>query len=305
MSKTTGKKILAIGKFEGVHLGHRQLLREVVDRGKAEGLCPAVMIFRPHPYVFFGDNNYKPLFTQEEQSALLYDTGINEIIYQNFDEKFAALSPMEFCEIIFADLLASVVIVGENYRFGKGRAGDVDFLCNVAARYGSRVEVVPLRAVNGEEISTSSIRQLLGQNFAEANRQLGFPFFILGIVKKGKQLGRTIGFPTLNIYPETEKFLPIDGVYYTNVKIGDKAFAGVTNIGLRPTVDSGDAVRTVETYMPCYNGEELYGAEITVEFLEFVRSEIKFGSIDELKVQIAKDVAGSNLQKSSSCRPIS
>jgi len=291
--------VLTIGKFEGIHLGHQALLTEVVRQAKRLGIASAAMIFEPHPYIFLNDAQYKPLFTKDERSHLLENTGLDYIFYCPFDKNFAALSPKDFCEMLFDKYRAKLVIVGENYRFGKDRTGDVALLQAEAAKYNAKVQGIPTcRGGNlppedtlQSIISTSNIRKYLAEsNVAEANRQLGFPFFIMGEVVSGKQLGRTIGFPTLNMYPSSEKFLPSDGVYVTQTTVNSATYRGVTNIGLRPTVDSGSKVRSVETHLLGYSGPELYGERVKTELLEFIRPECRFNSLEELKAQIAKDV---------------
>ena len=280
--------VLAIGKFEGIHLGHHALLAEVVRQAKSMGLFSAALVFEPHPYIYFNDAMYKPMFTNKERDELLTNIGVEHIFYCQFDSSFAALSPQDFCKKIFLEYNAKHVIVGENYRFGKNRSGDTLLLQSEALKYDASVQTVSLE----QQISTSNIRKFIMEcNIGEAARQLGFPFFITGIVTQGKQLGRTIGFPTLNVYPSDEKFLPPDGVYATNTIINGKNFRGITNIGLRPTVKSDTTVRSVETYLTDYSGADLYGEYIKVELLDFIRPELKFNSLDELKIQIAEDVS--------------
>jgi len=290
---------LTIGKFEGIHLGHQALLTEVTHQAKQLGIASAAMIFEPHPYIFLNDAQYKPLFTNDERSHLLENTGLDYIFYCLFDKNLVELSPHNFCEMLFDRYNAKLVIVGENYRFGKDRAGDIALLQSEAAKHDAKVQVAPtcrggiLPPENMTQpiISTSNIRKYLAENnLAEANRQLGFPFFIMGEVAKGKQLGRTIGFPTLNIYPTDEKFLPTDGVYATQTIVNGTTYRGVTNIGRRPTVDNNSKVRSVETHLLDYTGSDLYGEQIKTELLEFIRPEYRFNSLDELKTQIAKDV---------------
>jgi len=291
--------VLTIGKFEGIHLGHQALLAEVVRQAKQLGIASAAMIFEPHPYIFLNDAQYKPLFANDERSHLLENTGLDYIFYCPFDKNLVALSPENFCKMLFDKYNAKLVIVGEDYRFGKNRAGDTALLQNEAAKYDSKVQIVPTcrgGILPPEDtlqpiISTSNIRKHLTENnMAEASRQLGFPFFIMGKVAKGKQLGRTIGFPTLNMYPPNEKFLPPDGVYATQTTVNGKTYRSITNIGLRPTVDSDSKVRSVETHLFDYTGSDLYGQHIKIELLEFIRPERRFNSLEELKSQIAKDV---------------
>jgi len=294
MSKLVKSCVLTIGKFEGIHLGHQALLAEVVQQAKLLGLLSAAVVFEPHPYIYLNDALYKPMFTNKERSYLLANTGIEHIFYCQFDKNFAALSPQDFCKKIFAEYNAKLVIVGENYRFGKGRTGDVDLLRSEASAYGAHVQTIsPLERPFKDaalEISTSNIRKFIIEgNLAEANWQLGFPFFIEGIVMQGKQLGRTIDFPTLNIYPPDEKFLPPDGVYATNTIVNGITYRSITNIGLRPTVDNVSTIRTVETHLLDLN-TGLYGEHIKVELLNFIRPERKFNSMEELKMQIAKDI---------------
>jgi len=289
--------VLTIGKFESVHLGHCALLAEVMEQAKKQDLQPAAMIFDPHPYVFFGNTDYVTMFTEEERNGLLKSAGLHLLFTCLFDAGFVNLPPSEFCKILFEQCKAKVVIVGEGYRFGKGRAGDVELLTSEAEKYGASVKIIPSvhisrnGALHSPEVSTSNIRKLLADgNIADANSQLGFPFFICGVVTQGKQLGRTIGFPTLNIYPRSNKFLPPDGVYKTCTTIGDKIYNSITNIGFRPTVDSTEKVRSVETHLLGYQGNELYDAYVKVELLDFIRPEQKFNSLEELKTQIAKDI---------------
>ena len=291
--------VVTIGKFEGIHLGHRALLTEVVRQAKQLGIASAAMIFEPHPYIFFNDAQYKPLFTKEERSYLLENTGLDYIFYCPFDKNLATLSPEGFCKMLFDKHSAKLVIVGENFRFGKNRVGNAALLQVEAAKYNAKVQAVATcrgDILSPEDttqpiISTSGIRKHFAENdLTEASRQLGFPFFIMGEIAKGKQLGRTIGFPTLNIYPPDEKFLPPDGVYATQTTINSAKYRGVTNIGLRPTVDSDSKIRSIETHLLDYTGPELYGQHVKTELLEFIRPECRFNSLGELKAQIAKDV---------------
>ncbi|MCL2287230.1 MAG: riboflavin biosynthesis protein RibF [Firmicutes bacterium] len=265
--------VLTIGKFEGIHLGHRVLINEVTNQAERLGIASAAMIFEPNPHIFLFDTGYKPLFTKEERSHILESTKLDHIFYCVFDKNFVAMSPKDFCKLLFEKYSAKLIIVGDDYRFGKDRAGDISLLQAQAAAYDAKVQVIPTCCGNGTDsqtiISTSGIRRYLTEsNLPEANRQLGFPFFIIGIAAKGKQLGQNLGFPTLNIYPPSDKFLPPDGVYATQTTVNGTTFPGITNIGLCPTV-SDNKIRSVETHLLDYTGPDLYGREIKVEFLEF------------------------------------
>lgn len=283
--------VLTIGKFEGLHLGHQALIQKTVHHANLLGISSAIMIFSPHPNIYFGDTGYKPLFTADEHAHILDSMGINHAFAYPFDEKLTNLLPKDFCNIIFTDFKAKMVIVGENFRFGKNRIGDIAFLKSEAASYNANIQALPDITANETKISTSQIRNFLANTkLKEACLQLGFPFFIMGTIAKGKQLGRTIGFPTLNIYPPEDKFLPLDGVYATHTTINGIKYRSITNIGLRPTVDSTTKIRSVETHLLNYNGNGLYDKHCKVELLKFIRPEYRFNSLDELKAQIEKDI---------------
>jgi len=298
------KFALTIGKFEGIHLGHRTLLSQITEQAKTYGLTPAVMVFEPHPYIFFGKNPYAPLYTPAERDIILHNLGIDTIIHCQFNDDFAALSPNDFCKKVFTELHANIVIVGENFCFGKGRAGDVVFLQQEAKKYAATVQIVqtcsPADSICVDDnlshnaISTSSIRKMLDVcKIKEANQMLGSPFFVSGIVEMGKQLGRTIGFPTLNIYAgQATKYLPPNGVYATQTTIrGTDIYPSITNIGIRPTVNDSPTLPSIETFLLNYNGTDLYGEHVKVELLDFIRAERHFASLHELKAQIDRDIS--------------
>jgi len=282
--------ILTIGKFEGIHRGHKVLLQDVARRAKDAKLKPVVVVFDPHPFKLLRDPDYKSLFTADERVKLIHETGVKHIVSYPFDADFADLSAGDFCRKVFEELHPREIIVGENYRFGRNREGDVEFLRKEAAKNACYVQV--FKTIG--DISTSKIREHLELHEMEAAEGLlGFPFFICGEVAHGKKLGRTLGFPTMNIYPADEKFLPPCGVYETRTLLnGSSAFMqSVTNIGLRPTV-SDDVQITVETHILTLSAgaNELYGKQIKVEFLRFIRPERRFASTDELKAQILQDI---------------
>ena len=324
--------VLAVGKFECFHLGHRTLIMEMM---RLAGLASALVMFEPHPYRVLADADYKPLFTECEREYLAKGLGVDYLLEYPFDRDFAALSPEDFSHMLFGKLKARVVVVGEGYRFGHKRGGTVDTLQRVASGYDARVHVVapfgagktanfdhnPQPYETTPKISTSAIRELLSASkMAEAESLLGYPFFIMGTITPGRQIGRTIGFPTINLYPPCEKFLPPDGVYATRVALGESCYYGVTDAGLRPTVnlfrnhrnahektgrfngfscthsdfgrglvESAGATRSVETYLFDFEGGELYGRQVRIEFLQFIRPERKFESLDALRAQIAED----------------
>jgi len=283
--------VLAIGKFESIHTGHRALIREMQRLAKGSGLASALVVFEPHPYQVLSDPEYKLLFTSKEREFLVAELCVDYLLEYPFDTDFAALSPFQFCVKIYEDMQAQYIIVGEGYRFGYKRAGTADTLRQTAARYNAHV--YEAAHVGGtDKTSSSTIRTLLSENnLSQAESLLGCPFFIMGKTTPGRRLGRTIGFPTINLYPPDEKFLPIDGVYTTRTILDGHVYKSITNIGLRPTVGA-DAPRSVETYLLDYirnDGDELYEKNIKVEFLHFIRPEKRFDDIEALKEQIQKD----------------
>jgi len=282
------KNIVTIGKFEGMHLGHRALLTELIHIANRKNLIPTTIIFDPHPYKLLHDSTYKPLFTPHERDGMLKKFGIQNIITLPF-KKMANMEPICFCKELAQ--LADIVVVGENFRFGKDRKGTIETLL----QFGFEIKTVGLRPdQNLNVLSTSKVRELLAESkLAEAAEMLGFSFFIEGIVTKGRQLGRVLGFPTLNIYPTKEKFLPAFGVYETRIYIdGGEPLQGLTNVGLRPTVETATSTISVETHIPTLIAKpnEMYNRHIKVDFIRFIRAERRFDSTEELQVQIKKDI---------------
>lgn len=277
--------VLAMGKFESIHLGHQALINEMKRLADEQNLATALIVFEPHPYQVLVDPSYKPLFTREEREYLVAGIGVDYLLEYPFDANFAALSPEDFCHKLCNDLQARVIVVGSDYRFGHERSGTVDTLRRTNA------QVFEVTHVGGSnKTSTSTIRSFLAENnLTQAANLLGYPFFIMGKVTPGRKLGRTIGFPTINIYPASDKFLPADGVYATQTCFDGATYKGITNIGVRPTVEGTDAPRSVETFLLDYPGGDLYGNDIRTEFLQFIRPEQRFESIEALKMQIQRD----------------
>lgn len=290
--------VLTIGKFESIHLGHRALIEKTVSLAKHNEMVSAVMVFEPHPNIFFGNASYRPIFTEEERVCLLKNLEVDYFLVQPFDENFATIAPENFCDIIFSEIHAKIVVVGEDYRFGHERAGTVSMLQAYAKNFNAIVNVIPARKQETFAISTSNIRHLLAENnLPEANKLLGPPFFIRGTTQQGQQLGRKLGFPTLNIYPnEGKKFLPSDGVYVTQTTIDNKTYDSVTNIGLRPTITQQTQLRSVETHLlsGALSTQDFYNQPIKVAFLAFIRPEENFSSLDALKLQIQRDLDTAN-----------
>lgn len=283
-----GPVYLAIGIFDGVHRGHQALIEEARADARKTGGTAVVMTFEPHPMMFF--QRAEPplrLSSPRHKELLLARQGVTHLAVLSFEARRAGQTAEEFVE----DLRRACrplggVVVGADWKFGKGRAGDVGLLKRMG---GFEVDGIPAVTIGGEVISSTAIRLAVARgDLAFAEEALGRPYAVLGQVVPGRKLGRGIGFPTANI--ETDGFqLPPDGVYAARVRIGEQSFGGIANLGVRPTV-SHDAKRVLEVHLFEFDGD-LYGMEIEVEFLRFLRGERKFGSVEELRAQIGRDVA--------------
>lgn len=288
LASLRGPVYLAIGVFDGVHRGHQALIEEAQSDAAKTGGTAVVMTFEPHPMMFFrrGDPPLR-LSSPRHKELLLRRIGVSHLALLPFDANRAGQTAEEFV----ADLQAACrplggVVVGAEWRFGKGRTGDVAML-KALGRF--EVDGIPAVTINGQVISSTVIRQAVAHGDLDfAAEALGRLYSVFGSVVKGRQLGRQIGFPTANI--ETEGLqLPPDGVYAVKVRIGEKSFSGLANLGMRPTVDAAGR-RALEVHLFEFDGD-LYGMEIEVEFLRFVRDEQKFANVTELQEQIARDVA--------------
>ena len=275
---------VTIGKFDGFHLGHRSLLAEVLKE-KENGLASCVISFST-----VVDGGHKPIYTKEEQRKLCESLGIDVLAEYVLDESLREMTAEQFVsEILCKKLQAKVIVAGEDFRFGKGRAGDVALLQRLEETYGYRIVCVSKVTEESVRISSTGIRVLLTEgNVAEANGLLGRPYAVFGEVMHGKKLGRTLGFPTMNLIPSAEKLLPAYGVYVTRTKVDGQWVSGITNIGLRPTVDSDKQV-SVETHLFEYEGD-LYGKQVEVQFLHFLRPERKFADVEALKAAMFEDL---------------
>ncbi len=280
------RTVITLGKFDGVHRGHQALIDRVkkyASSNKELGKAPKTVVFS-----FVMNNN--TLLTEDERRDLLRDMGIDILVECPFVPLIITMEAEDFVRrILVEEMRACHLVVGEDFRFGYCRRGDVNMLREMGPKYGFTVEVV--EKVNDEEgrISSSRIREALSSGDIETvNRLLGYSFFIEGPVIHGRRIGRTIGFPTTNLIPERAKLLPPNGVYFVRTRIGTRSYNGVTNIGTKPTVDGH--FLGVETYLyNCEENTDLYGERQRVELLHFSRPERKFSSVSELSVQISRD----------------
>ncbi|MEM7758283.1 MAG: bifunctional riboflavin kinase/FAD synthetase [Cyanobacteria bacterium P01_A01_bin.40] len=287
---------IALGNFDGIHQGHRKVLQPISDASFASNqpqVYSAVVSFTPHPREFFSGNKLSLLTPVEEKAEILANLGIEQLVLLPFNHDLAALSPWQFVEqILVEQLQVKLISVGSDFRFGHQRSGTGADLKNIASSFGIEVQLNSLRKChnNNKEavrVSSSLIRQALSEgNVAVANQMLGRPYSLMGTVVTGKQLGRTIGFPTANLQIPPEKFLPRYGVYSVDVLVEQTVIQGVMNVGCRPTV--AGVAPTIEVHLLNWAGD-LYGQMLKVSLLSFLRPEQKFASLEELKQQIAKD----------------
>lgn len=279
---------VTIGKFDGVHLGHRLLLEKLSNQKQKTGQKSVVFTFDFHPGLFFGSSEAL-LYTVQEKRALLESCGVDVLIAYPFTKKTSAMEAEDFIrDLLVGKLGASFIVVGEDNHFGHNRRGDVAMLAHYQKSLGYKLCACKKVQYAGEAISSTRIRQTILQgNMEEAGRMLGSAYHMTGVVKHGKSLGRTLGFPTINLEAPKEKLLPPNGVYMTRTRLQEGMFYGVTNVGVRPSVGTEETL-WVETCLLDYQGD-CYGETVTVEFLHFVRQEEKFGSLDELRFQISRD----------------
>ncbi|UFH47060.1 bifunctional riboflavin kinase/FAD synthetase [Flavobacterium galactosidilyticum] len=288
--RSTKKTIITLGTFDGVHIGHKKILEKVLqntDDGQYESL---VLTFFPHPrMVLQGDSDIKLLNTINEKIDLLQEIGIENLVIHPFDETFSRLTAEEFVKTILVDRLQiHKIIIGYDHRFGRNRTANIDDLINYGEQYGFEVEQISVQEINEISVSSTKIRQALSEgNMTLANDYLGYDYFITGTVVQGKQLGRTINFPTANLaIQENYKLIPQNGVYIVKSTIENKQVYGMMNIGMNPTVNGQN--RSIEIHYFDFDAY-LYDKEIRVSIVHRIRSEQKFESFELLKSQLEKD----------------
>ena len=284
------KTIVTIGTFDGVHLGHAAILKKLTQNTQNETFESTVLTFFPHPrMVLQGKSDLKLLNTINEKIELLEKIGIDNLIIHPFDEKFAELNAEAFVSTILVDhLLVQKIIIGYDHRFGKNRTANIDDLISFGAQYGFEVEQISAQEIDEISISSTKIRTALEEGDIQlANEYLGYSYFLSGTVVKGKQLGRTIGFPTANISLEEDyKLVPQNGVYVVQAEIDCKTIYGMMNIGFNPTVQGKQ--KTIEVHFFDFEAD-IYNRKIQVAILQRIRSEKKFKSIELLTKQLDED----------------
>ncbi|MBS3936104.1 MAG: bifunctional riboflavin kinase/FAD synthetase [Sulfuritalea sp.] len=284
-------RVLAIGNFDGVHLGHRALLERLVAAARRHGLAPAVMTFEPHPRELFAPEQAPARLTSlREKIALLDACGIEEIFLMHFSRKLAGLTAAAFIDrVLVSGLAVRHLIVGDDFRFGQGRAGDFGMLQAAGQRHGFGVEAMPTIEIGGERVSSSAVRDALAAGDLEhAARLLGRPYNLSGRVVHGEKIGRRLGWPTANIQLKRRR-VACTGVFAATVSGLDKRhLPGAASLGVRPTLGAG--LRPVlEVHLLDFE-REIYGAHVTVHLLHKLRDELRFDSLAALAAQIARDV---------------
>ncbi|MEO6178001.1 MAG: bifunctional riboflavin kinase/FAD synthetase [Flavobacterium circumlabens] len=288
--RSTKKTILTLGTFDGVHIGHKKILERITqntENGKYESL---VLTFFPHPRMVLQEKSeIKLLNTISEKTKLLEQTGIENLVIHPFNESFSRLTAEEFVHSILVDQFhIQKIIIGHDHRFGRNRTADINDLIAFGKEYGFEVEQISAEEIQDVSVSSTKIRKALDEgNIALANDYLGYAYFLTGEVVKGKQLGRTIGFPTANIQIEEDyKKIPKNGVYVVQTLINGKEIFGMMNIGFNPTVN-GER-QTIEVHLFDFDAD-IYGHKIEVSLLNYLREEQKFGSVELLKEQLNQD----------------
>ncbi|WP_311335110.1 bifunctional riboflavin kinase/FAD synthetase [Capnocytophaga sputigena] len=282
--------VLTIGTFDGVHLGHQKIVERVVTTARQEGLLATVFTFFPHPrMVVQHDKGLKLIHTSEEKKQLLQQLGVDLLVVQPFNEAFAQLSAEEFVSTILVQRLnVKKVIIGYDHRFGRNRTANIDDMRLFGEKYGFAVEEISVQEVDEVSVSSTKIREALNKgDVTTAEHYLGTPYSLTGTVVHGLKLGRTLGYPTANIQvTEDYKLIPKDGVYAVYSYIGSRKVYGMMSIGKNPTIEGKGA--SIEVYFFDFNGN-LYDQKLTIEFVQYLREEQKFATIDLLKKQLQDD----------------
>lgn len=287
-TKDSLPKAIAIGSFDGIHLGHQAIVKKLLTIAKENNLVPYILFFEPLPKEFFSKER-APLRIYDFRNKVinLHKLGVEYIICQKFNTKFANITAKEFIEeFLVKKLNTKHIIVGDDFKFGKNRGGDYELLNQYSQTHDFSVDKVSTLNLDNHRISSSDIRQAItNHDLAEANKLLGESLKINSRIIHGKKNGRKIGFNTTN--QKLPKNSALKGVYLTRIFIDDEIFYGVTNAGTRPTIDGKNNL--LETHIFNFN-RDIYGKHITTEIVSFIRTEIKFNSFEELKSQIFKDI---------------
>lgn len=280
---------VTLGKFDGLHRGHQKLIQKICEKKEKFHVKTIVFAFDMNPFFRQKGLVRKGITTNEERKECLSQV-VDVLVECPFDERISTMTAEDFIEKILVQTFhAKYIVVGTDFRFGFEKKGDVAMLAAYAEKNGYELTVVSKEMFGNREISSTYIREELEKGHLEnVNQMLGYPYTISGMVEHGKQLGRTLGFPTLNVHPSDEKMLPPKGVYMTNTFVDGQIYHGLGNVGFKPTVAEEHRM-LIETFLFDYNGNA-YGKEVRTQLLHYKRPEQKFDSVDELKAQIDTDI---------------
>lgn len=289
--KRLDNAVATIGTFDGVHFGHQKIIKRLCELAKSTGGESVILTFFPHPRMIIDPENQdlKLINTIAEKIEILAELGVDHLIITPFTRDFSNLNPSEYIKNILVDTIGiKQLIVGYDHRFGKDRKGGMQELEMYAKQFDYQIEEIAKQDIDDVAVSSTKIRKaLLNGEVALAASYLGYHFSLHGRVIKGDKIGRTIGFPTANIFlEETYKLIPSDGIYAVTVDMGSESYKGMAYIGQRPTING--MTRNIEVNIFDFN-KEIYGQYITMTFLEFLRHDVKFTGLEALKIQLQKD----------------
>lgn len=289
LGEIPGPVVLSIGVFDGVHRGHQEVLRSAIERARAIDGIPIALTFDPHPARVLRPERAPMLLTSTpHKTKLIEAVGFSHLLLVTFDSDFAAKPAEAFVRELAMAAPIRTICVGEGWAFGRGRAGNVAMLTELGLQFGYDVCETPAVIIDGEVVSSTRIREAVERGDLDVARKLlGRDYTVFGTVEKGAQLGRKLGFPTANLRAHNEQFPP-NGVYAVRVTLDDRLLTGVANIGIRPTIAEESPSRRLEVHLFDFEGD-LYGRELDVNFVAFLRGERKFEGVDALRTQIADD----------------